>query len=144
LIDLAAPEKFGTDLWLKFTNCPPDWADKFLLVVVFAWDAKTKAWETSPIAVSDRVVFGKGKLWQHTLTLLAEKDSARAKAWRTKTALPDGKYFAKAYVDADGKLAKDWKAVLGETEFAGGVEFQAKWKEGYGSMTGVDAAKVKK
>ena len=90
------------------------------------------------------MVFGKGKLWQHTLTLLAEKDTARAKAWRSKPALPDGKYLAKAYVDGGGKLAKDWKAVLGEADYAGQVEFQAKWKEGYGSMTGVDTAKVRK
>ena len=71
----VGPEKFGTELWLKLTNCPPEWADKFLLVRVFAWDAKAKKWEVAPIAVSDRVVFGKGKLWQHTLTLLAEKES---------------------------------------------------------------------
>ena len=111
---------------------------------VFAWDAKAKKWEETPIAVSDRVVFGKGKLWQHTLTLLAEKDTARAKAWRSKAALPDGKYLVKAYVDTDGKLAKDWKAALGEADYAGQVEFQAKWKAGYGTMTTVDAAKVRK
>ena len=67
------------------------------------------------------------------------------KLWRAgKTSLPDGKYLVKAYVDAEGKLAKDWKAVLGETDYAGQAEFQAKWKEGYGSMTAVDASKVRK
>ncbi len=140
----VGPEKFGTELWLKLTDCPPEWADKFLLVRVFAWDAKSKQWEDKPIAVSDRVVFGKGKLWQHTLTLLAQKDSARDKAWQKKASLPDGKYLAKAYVDGGSKLAKDWKAVLGEAEFAGQMEFQAKWKEGYGAMTTVDASKVRK
>ena len=141
----AGPEKFGTDLWLKLTDCPPAWGDKLMRVSVSAWDAKLKKWDEAPIAVSDRVVFGKGKLWQHSLTLLAEKDSARAKLWRAgKTSLPDGKYLVKAYVDAEGKLAKDWKAVLGETDYAGQAEFQAKWKEGYGSMTAVDASKVRK
>ena len=140
----AGPEKFGTELWLKLTNCPPEWADKFLLVRVYAWDAKSKKWEADPIAVSDRVVFGKGKLWQHTLTLSAEKDSARDKAWQKKASLPDGKYLVKAYVDGGGKLAKDWKAVLGEADYAGQVEFQARWKEGYGAMTTVDAAKARK
>ena len=52
--------------------------------------------------------------------------------------------MVKTYVDTDGKLAKDWKAMLGEAEYAGQVEFQAKWKEGYGAMTAVDAAKVRK
>jgi hypothetical protein len=141
----AGPERFGTDVWLKLTDTPPAWADKFLLARVFAWDDKKKAWEENPIAVTDRVVFGKGKLWQHNLTLLATKDSDRAKAWRSsKPTLPDGKYLLKVYVDADGKLAKDWKASLGADEFVGQVDFSAKWREGYGAMTGVDAAKVRK
>ena len=141
----TGPQRFGTDIWLKLTACPPEWGDKFLQARVFAWDAKRKAWEETPIAVSDRVVSGKAKLWQHSLTLLAAKDSERAKAWRTgKPSLPDGKYLLRVYVDGDGKLAKDWKTVLGEADLAGQVEFQAKWREGYNAMTAVDASKVRK
>ena len=33
----VGPERFGTDLWLKLTDCPPEWGDKFLQVRVFAW-----------------------------------------------------------------------------------------------------------
>ncbi len=140
----VGPERFGTDLWLKLTDCPPAWGDMLLQVRIFAWDAKSKNWEESAIAVSDRVVFGKGKLWQHNLTLLADKDSARAKAWRSNPSLPDGKYLVKAYVDGDGKLVKDWKAALGEADYAGQIEVQATWREGYGSMTAADASKVRK
>ncbi len=143
IVDVG-PERFGTDLWLKLTDCPPEWDDKFLQVRIFAWNAKLKKWEESATAVSDRVVFGKGKLWQHNLTLLAEKNSARAKAWRSNPSLPDGKYLVKAYVDGDGKLVKDWKATLGEADYAGQIEVQAKWREGYGSMTAADASKVRK
>jgi len=50
----------------------------------------------------------------------------------------------KVYLDAEGKLVKDWKAVLGDDEFVGQVEFTAKWRDGYGAMTAVDAAKVRK
>lgn len=138
-------EKFGTDLWLKLENTPPAWGDKFLQVRVFAWDDKAKGWEAEPIAVSDRVVWGKGKLWQHTLTLLAAKGSARAEGWRVKPpTLPDGKYLAKVFVDEGGKLTKDWTAALGDAEYVGQAEFRAKWKEGYGTMTVVDAGRVKK
>ncbi len=77
----AGPLKFGTDLWLKLENTPPEWADKLLQVRVFAWDDKGKAWEVEPVAVSDRVVWGKGKLWQHTVTLLAARGTDRAQAW---------------------------------------------------------------
>ena len=141
----AGPERFGTDLWLKLTACPPEWGDKFLQARVFAWDDKKKAWGETPVAVSDRVVFGKGKLWQHNLTLLAAKDSDRAKAWRAgKPTLPEGKYLLRVYLDAGGTLAKDWKAVLGDDAFVGQVEFPAKWRDGYGAMTAVDAGKIEK
>lgn len=141
----TGPERFGTDIWLKLEDCPPAWGDKLLQVRVFAWDAKQGRWETDPVAVSDRVVFGKGKLWQHNLTLLAANGSDRAKAWRAgKPSLPAGKYLARAYLDGDGKLAKDWKAELGEADGVGGVEFQARWREGYGGMTAVSGAAVRK
>jgi hypothetical protein len=95
--------------------------------------------------VTDRIVFGKGKLWQHNLTLLAEKDSARAKGWRKAApTLSEGTYLLKAYVDGDGALKKDWKAELGEKEYAGSLEVQSKWPAGYGAMTTVDAGRVKK
>ena len=137
-------ERFGTELWLKLTNCPPAWYDKLLQVRVFAWDTKQRKWEEEPIAVSDRVVFGKGKLWQHSLTLLATKDTPRAKGWRLKKpTLPDGKYLVKTYLDGDGRLAKDWKAALGDADFAGQVEYQGKWREGYGAMTAVVAPAAK-
>src|SRR5262249_44049997 len=105
----TGPARFGTDLWLKLENCPPAWGDKFLQARVFAWDEKAKGWEATPVAVSDRTVSGQGRLWQHNLTLLAEPGSDRAKAWRAGTpALPAGRYLVRVYVDAGGKLAKDW------------------------------------
>lgn len=141
----AGPERFGADVWLKLENCPPSWADKFLQVRVFAWDEKAKAWEADPIAVSDRVVFGKEKLWQHNLTLLAAKGGERAKGWRKDSpALAEGKHLVKVYVDTAGKLTKDWTATLGKDDFAGQAEFRAKWKEGYGAMTTLEVGAVKK
>jgi hypothetical protein len=141
----TGPAKFGTDLWLKIENCQPAWGDKFLQARVFAWDDKAKGWEAAPVAVTDRVVFGRGKLWQHTLTLLAAKESDRAKAWRAgNPTLPEGRYLLRVYVDAGGKLAKDWTATLGESDSVGEVEFRAKWRAGYGAMTVVDAGGVRK
>ena len=94
--------------------------------------------------MSDRVVWGKGKLWQHNLTLLAAKGSERAKAWRGTPSLPAGKYLVKVYLDADGRLAKDWTATLGDADFAGQGEFAAKWPAGYGAMTAVNAGRFGK
>jgi len=141
----AGPRRFGTEAWLKITNTPAAWGDKLLQADVFAWNAKSGAWEATPIATSDRVVGGKGRLWQHTLTLLAAPGSDRAKAWaKGKPALPAGKYLVKVYVDAAGKAKADWKAALGADEYVGQVEVQSRWPEGYGAMTAVDGGAVKR
>ena len=137
--------QFGSDIWLKFAETPPEWGDKLLQVNVYAWDEGKKTWAAEPIAFSDRGVWGKGKLWQHTLTLATAKDSELARQWkREKPMLPPGKYLVKVYVDTKDRLAKDWKATLGPDDYAGQMEFQARWAEGYGQMTALDASRVKK
>jgi hypothetical protein len=137
--------QFGTDIWLKLSEIPPEWGDKLVAVRVYAWDAGKRAWEDEPIAFSDRASWGQGKLWQHTLTLSAAKESRRAAAWKTgKPTLPPGKYLVRVDVDFNGKTQGDWKARMGPEEYAGQAEFEARWGDGYGRMTVVDARRVKK
>jgi hypothetical protein len=137
--------RFGSEQWLKLDNTPPGWGDRLLAVELFAWDARTGGWEKEPIATTDRLVWGKGKLWQHTLTLLAAKESERAEGWKKgNPALPKGRYLVKVYVDFDGRLKNDWTAPLGEADFAGEVEVQSDWPAGYGKMTMIDAGRVRK
>ena len=52
--------QFGTDIWLKLTETPPEWGDKLLQVTLFAWDTDKKQWEAEPIAYSDRAVWARG------------------------------------------------------------------------------------
>jgi hypothetical protein len=138
-------ERFGTDAWLKLSNTPPEWGDKLLQVDLYAWDAAKNDWRSEPIATSDRGVWGKGKLWQHNLSLMAPRGSEQAQAWRTgKPALPRGRYRIKVYVDFRGRLADDWKAKLGPDDYVGQAEVESAWPVGYGSMTEVDAATVRK
>jgi hypothetical protein len=139
----TGPRQFGTEAWLRLNNTPAAWNGKLLQVDVYAWDAKTGAWEKEPVATSDRMCGDKG--WQHTVTLLAPAGSDRAKAWeKGKPSLPAGKYLVKVYVDSAGKATKDWKSSLGPDEFVGETEFQGRWAEGYSSMTVVEASRVKK
>jgi hypothetical protein len=139
------PLRFGSEAWLKLSDTPPEWGDKLLQVDVYAWDAKAGTWESLPVATSDRIVWGKGKLWQHTVTLIAEPGTERAKAWAAgKPNLPPGRYLLKVYVDRDGRLKQDWTATLGEAEYIGQVEVRGAWREGYNAMTVADAGKVRK
>jgi hypothetical protein len=137
--------QFGTEIWFKLNNTPEAWGDRLLQVNLYAWDSKATTWEAEPIATSDRGVWGKGKLWQHTLTLLAAKDSERAKNWANgKARLPRGRYLVKVFVDRDNRLANDWQAVLGPEDFVGQGEVESGWPEGYGPMTVLEAGRVRK
>jgi hypothetical protein len=137
--------QFGSEIWLKLNETPEPWGDKLLAVSVYAWDAQKRTWEEEPIAFSDRLVWGKGKAWQHTLTLVAARDSARAVAWKKeKPMLPPGRYLVKISVDGTGRLAKDWKSELGADDYVGAVEIDARWANGYGAMTIADARRMKK
>lgn len=139
------PRRWASEVWFKLTNTPPAWGDKLLQVDVYAWDVATEAWEATPCATSDRAVFGKGRLWQHSLTLLAAPESARALAWTkaNKASLAPGRYLVRVLVDGQERLAKDWRAVLGANDRVGQAEVRARWPEGYGQMTTLDAGQVK-
>jgi hypothetical protein len=146
--DLPRDDKtayFGSDVWLKITNTKPEWGEKLLMATVHAWDPQKKTWEEAPIAMTDRGVNGKLRLWQHSLTLAAPKGSARAKAWLAgPAALPAGRYLVKVFVDRTGKLEKDWQANLGPADLVGQAVLQSNWPAGYGQMTPLDAATLRK
>lgn len=137
--------RFGVESWLKLANTPPEWGDRLLQADVHAWNPATRSWEKEPIATSDRVVWGKGRLWQHTLTLTADRDSERAKAWKSDPpALPRGKYLVKVYVDLLGGTEKTPGGALGPGDFVGEAEVESAWPTGYGRMTVVDGGAVRK
>ena len=138
----SGPAVFDTESWLKITETPPEWDDKLLQVTVFAWDESKNSWEADPIAISDRAVSGKLKLWQHTLALLAKKGSARARQWaERKPALAVGRYLLKVHVDTKERLKTEWNSPLGEAEFVGETVVESKWPRGYGKMTVVEASR---
>ena len=139
----SGPAMFATESWLKLIDTPPEWADRLLQVTLFAWDEDKNAWETAPIAISDGGVWGKGKLWQHTLALLAERDSKRARQWtEDKPSLPAGRYLLKVHVDVKERLKSDWNSTLGDAELVGETVVESKWPKGYSRMTVVKSSQL--
>ena len=136
-------KEFTSEIWFKLTNTAPAWNDKLLQVTIHRWDDRAKRWDESPIAISDRQVGGKQRIWQHTLTLLAPEDSEFAKEWRRGPGrLPSGKYLVKVHVDRSDCTLADWRATMRESDFVGQTEFQSDWRTGYGAMTVVDGSKL--
>lgn len=121
-----------TDIWLKIEDIPAKY-DKMLLQVDLHRRTDS-GWSEFRVATSDRPVFGKRNLWQHSLGLTAPRGSVWAKKISAEK-LPPGKYLVKLYVDRTGKLQKDFTAELGEVDFVGQVEVESRWPAGYGKMT---------
>lgn len=132
--------QFGSLVWLKIAQTPPAWGDKLLEVRVYRWAEDQKGWETQPIATADHVVFGKGRLWQSQLTLLAKPGTPRAKAMAgEEPTLPAGRYKIRAFLDGTGKLGEDWSVTLGEDDVLGEAEISSRWPVGAKNMTVIDA-----
>jgi len=121
-----------TDIWLKFKGIPAKY-DKMLLQVDLYRKTDSGSAEYR-VATSDRPVFGKGNLWQHSLSLTAPRGSKWAEEMRSKQ-LPPGIYLLKMYVDHTGKLQNDFTAKLGQDDFIGQVKVESLWPVGYGRMT---------
>lgn len=121
-----------TEIWFKIEGVPTKFDKKLLQVDLYR---ETDAgWSEQRVATSDRLVFGPQNLWQHSLSLTAERGSLWAKKMKDQK-LPPGRYLARLYVDQTDKLQKDYTQELGETDFVGQVEFQSRWPAGYGKMT---------
>jgi len=133
--DLPAPDgEVGamTEIWFRLTDVPAKFDQQLLQVDVYRWTGND--WSEHRVATSDRAVFGKGQLWQHSLELVAPRSSAWAKEIKQEK-LPPGKYLVKIYVDQTGKLAKDNNAVLDDGDLVGQIELTSSWPAGYGVMT---------
>lgn len=121
-----------TEIWLKIEDIPAKY-DKQLLQVDLYRETDS-GWSKERVATSDRPVFGKQNLWQHSLTLTAQRGTPWAQKIQAQK-LPPGRYLAKLSIDQTGKLQKDYTQVLDESNFVGQVELESRWPTGYGKMT---------
>ena len=121
-----------TEIWLKITDVPAEHDKMLLQADLYRWTGSD--WTDHRVATSDRLVFGKGRLWQHSLSLTAPRESAWAEEIAAKR-LPEGRYLVKLYLDQSGRLQKDFRAILGDDDFVGQVEIESRWPTGYGRMT---------
>ena len=129
----SAEVSASSEIWLKVEGVPARY-DKMLLQAD-VYRREVGGWSKDRWASSDRPVFGKGGLWQHTLSLTAPRGSERAGEIRRRPTLPPGRYLVRLSIDQEGELGRDFRKEMGEGEFVGEVEVESRWPEGYGSMT---------
>lgn len=122
-----------SDIWLKIEGVPEKFHKQLLQVDVFRQEGK--GWSTRPWAVGDRAVFGPKKLWQQHLTIVAGRDTPRAREIETSPVLPAGKYLIRVSIDQNGRLKEDPTATLQEADRVAEIVVESRWSTGYGSMT---------
>lgn len=123
---------FVTDIWFKLEQVPEKYDTMLLQVDLYFWEGGN--WSDYRVATSDRLVFGDGNLWQHSLSVTAPRGSDRASELNNRS-LPSGRYLAKIYIDETGKLETDISVELGDSDLVGEIEFESQWPKGYGRMT---------
>lgn len=121
-----------SEIWLKIDGVPAHYDKLLLQVDLYYWTGSE--WTEFRVATSDRPIFGGGNLWQHSLTLIAPRESTWMRNLETQ-ALPAGRYRAKLYLDRSGKLARDFTQQLSEEDRVGEVDFETQWPSGYDKMT---------
>ena len=122
-----------SEIWLKIEGVPEKYDGMLLQADLFQWTGDQ--WSDERIATSDRAVFGKGRLWQHSLSLTAPRGSARATEQQAEQTLPSGRYQIRISVDQSGRLKKDDRSSLTAKDAVGVVEVESSWAPGYGRMT---------
>lgn len=121
-----------TDIWLKLEGVPAKYDRMLLQVDLYRQDGN--GWTSYRVATSHRPVFGKGNLWQHSLSLTGPRDSEWARELANGE-LPVGKYLVKISVDQAGKLQRDFTTEMNDEDWVGQVVVESRWPPGYGSMT---------
>jgi len=124
-----------SEIWLKVTEVPESFDGKLLRTDVYRWDDERRDWSPERAATGDRAIFGKGKLWQQHLTLLAPIDAPDRSENVRAGRLPAGRYRVIIYVDQENELAKNLDYELGSKEKIGEVEVRSEWPAGYDQMT---------
>jgi hypothetical protein len=133
--DLPADNWLPSKLAVILRDVPAAWPDRARVqFFVYAWNAKAAAWEEKPAAFTQSQLNPRrnaaGLLFLFgPVGAAADKRTKPAPAENAK--LAPGKYLIKVYLDRKGRLTDDPTAFLGEAEYAGEVEIDAKWGEGF-------------
>ena len=61
-----------------------------------------------------------------------------------KPSLRPGKYLIKVFVDAQARLAKDWRGELGPDDYVGQAVVETDWPEGFERVTEVPADRLRR
>jgi hypothetical protein len=117
------------------TDVPDAWPDGARVqLFVHAWNDARESWEPEPLAITQNSLTPRRTL-AGVLFLYAAADQSESKFVDLTNPeagrLAPGRYLLKAFLDHNGRLSRDPTVLLGDEDYVGQTEIQAKWGEGY-------------
>lgn len=142
--DLPADNWYFSELALVLRDAPEKWPlTAKVQLAVHAWDSDHGNWLPEPVAFTQGLVGPKRNVFGKLFLLRSEQTEQKVDWASANPTLAPGKYLVKAYLDSHGVLAKNPTALLGEKEFRGQAEIQAKWGKTIPTADRVDGALFK-
>jgi hypothetical protein len=145
--DLPADNWIPSRYAVILRDVPQAWPDRARTqFFVHAWNEKDGTWEPKPAAFTQSQLNPRRNAAGLLFLFGAERPAGVVDARSTPIAngtLTPGKYLIKVYVDRKGRLTDDPTAFLGEADFAGQVEIQAKWGEGFPKAEAISGTRMK-
>jgi hypothetical protein len=134
----ASVDELPTDNWyaskhvIMVRDAPKSWSDLARVqFFVFGWDKKTGDWQRDPVAFTQGSVTPRRRVAGALFLLNAPAATDAKKSDPESAKLAPGRYLIKAYLDSRRLLAKDPTVMLGDDDFFGQTEIQARWGIGF-------------
>jgi hypothetical protein len=129
--ELPADNWYFTGQMILMREAPEDWpAHARVQFHIYGKDGEN-GWASEPIAFTQGTKNPRNSVFG-ALFLLRSKVTEDKVEWTSEEpALAAGKYLIKAYVDRNDSLSADPTAMLGEKDYFGKGELQAKWGKGF-------------
>ena len=134
----ASVDELPADNWhaskhaIMMRGTPEDWPKLVRVqLIVHAWDGQEASWKTEPCAFTQGTVSPKKSLFGVLFLLRPPGSESTEERDPEDATLAPGKYLIKAFVDSKRRLADDPTVMLGEDDFYGQAEIQARWGKGF-------------
>jgi hypothetical protein len=130
--ELPADNWYATQHVLLLQDAPKDWPENVRVqLVIYGWDRQRRTWQEAPVAFTQNSLTPRRMVVGSLFSFGTDGTEQNIDGDAQSASLPPGKYLIKAYVDKRRRLADDPTLMLGEEDYYGNAEIEARWGKGF-------------
>lgn len=130
--ELPADNWYATQHVLLLQDAPKDWPENVRVqLVIYGWDRQRRTWQEAPVAFTQNSLTPRRMVVGSLFSFGTDGAEQDIDGDAQSASLPPGKYLIKAYVDKRRRLADDPTLMLGEEDYYGSSEIEARWGKGF-------------